>query len=44
MVSGARSDLNKKEANALKEFIAEFWDVFATKIGDYGHTVSLPSD
>jgi hypothetical protein len=38
MVSGTRPNLNKKEANVLEEFIAEFQDVFATKNGDYGRT------
>jgi hypothetical protein len=34
-VSGARPNLNKKEAQIL-EFITEFQDLFATKSGDYG--------
>jgi hypothetical protein len=38
VVSGARPNLNTKEAQVLEEFIAEFQDIFATKSGDYGLT------
>jgi hypothetical protein len=36
MMSGSRPNLNKKEANILEDFVAEFQDFFATKSGDYG--------
>jgi hypothetical protein len=37
-VSDARPNLNKKKANVLEKFIAEFQDVFAAKSGDHGRT------
>jgi hypothetical protein len=38
LVSGARPNLNTREAQMLEEFVTEYQDVFATKSGDYGRS------
>jgi hypothetical protein len=38
LVSGARPNLNTRDAQALEEVVAALQDVFATKSGDYWRT------
>jgi hypothetical protein len=38
VITGARRNLGRREAQALEEFIADYQDVFETKSGDHRRT------